>query len=49
MSKTLKLLLKVIKKFEIEEIKNLMNYGLTLKESLECYEVALKGGKYKDV
>ena len=34
MSKTLRILLKIIKKFEIEEIKNLMNYGLTLKESL---------------
>ncbi|EEP54692.1 hypothetical protein [Clostridium butyricum] len=41
MSKTLKLLLKLIREFEIEEIKNLMNYGLTLKETLRCYEVAI--------
>lgn len=41
MSKTLKLLLKIIRQFEIEEIKNLLNYRLSLREALSCYELAV--------
>ncbi|EDT74725.1 hypothetical protein [Clostridium butyricum] len=43
MSKTIRKIFEIIKYFDFEEVKNLLNYGLTFKEILRCYEDAVNG------
>ena len=49
MSKTIKKIFEIIKYFDFEEVKNLLNYGLTFKEILSCYESAAAGAVEMDM
>lgn len=48
MSKTIRQLFKMIKYFDLEELENLLNYGLTFKEVLDSYELAFASSKVGD-